>query len=401
MPSPLPSQSSLDSLISSSSDKDSPDEISSTLTTTQEESSTLVTPNPTSIEYDENDSENNTLKACDFEDFKKQIAEEYITSANDMSNVNDGTLKLNQPIDPSRINDSLKLYSDNIMSKSFHGIENNRQYSLQKSGSATLRSHIISEDDTSWSELSSSALNRSKSGPNCFGSNNIFMEFDNGTLKPSTLKKNEVESINIKMNCYEKDDYDGLNDINNKKNGALNNYEDDSSTGIDDDVVLRRPKKPGSTAIKRRSGNRRSRTKIKRRCSINGHFYNRETSFFTPPHGSQMSVWVSSMVSTQDVVNLLLEKYKVESRAENFTIFIIRDNGEQRRLREDDYPLIVRIMLGPHEDVAKLFLVDAQDTPEISSDVAQFLNLSIPECRSILDRYSNEEDRELARIKEK
>lgn len=104
---------------------------------------------------------------------------------------------------------------------------------------------------------------------------------------------------------------------------------------------------------------------MKRRCSINGHFYNRETSFFTPPHGSQMSIWVTSLVSTQETVNLLLEKYKVDSRPENFALFIIRDNGEQHRIKDDEYPLLVRIMLGPHEDVARLFLTDAHNTSEI------------------------------------
>lgn len=78
-----------------------------------------------------------------------------------------------------------------------------------------------------------------------------------------------------------------------------------------------------------------------------------------------MSVWITSLVNTQEVVNLLLEKYKVDSKPDNFALFIIRDNGEQRRLREDEYPLVVRVMLGPHEDVAKLYLVDAQYTPEI------------------------------------
>lgn len=78
-----------------------------------------------------------------------------------------------------------------------------------------------------------------------------------------------------------------------------------------------------------------------------------------------MSVWVTSLVSTVEVVNLLLEKYKVDSRPENFALFIIRDNGEQRRLKDDEYPLLVRIMLGPHEDVARLFLTDAYNTTEI------------------------------------
>lgn len=93
------------------------------------------------------------------------------------------------------------------------------------------------------------------------------------------------------------------------------------------DEVIRRPPKTGSTAIKRRPGKRLSRSKIKRRCSINGHFYNRETSFFTPPHGSQMSVWITSLVSTQEVVNLILEKYKVDSDVNHFSLFVVRDNG--------------------------------------------------------------------------
>lgn len=78
-----------------------------------------------------------------------------------------------------------------------------------------------------------------------------------------------------------------------------------------------------------------------------------------------MSVWITSLVTTQEVINLLLEKYKVDSPAENFSLFIIRDNGEQKRLKDTEYPLINRIMLGPHEDVAKLYLVDGRRTDEI------------------------------------
>ncbi|XP_059488784.1 ras association domain-containing protein 4 [Neocloeon triangulifer] len=157
----------------------------------------------------------------------------------------------------------------------------------------------------------------------------------------------------------------------------------------------------GSTAIRRRSGQRRSRTKIKRRCSINGHFYNRETSFFLPPRGSQMSVWVSSLVNTFEVINLILEKYRVDSNPHNFALFVVHDNGEQKRLRDDDYPLVCRVMLGPHEDVAKLFLMDASSTQEISNEVAQFLNFSTAECNAILERYNQEEDNEMKKIKAK
>lgn len=187
------------------------------------------------------------------------------------------------------------------------------------------------------------------------------------------------------------------------------------------DVVIRRPVKTGSTAIRRRTGKRLSRSKVKRRCSINGHFYDRETSFFTPPHGCQTSVWVTSLVNTQEVINLMLEKYKVDSDGSNFALFVIRDNGgeyrnsnsyrycyffvfflsEQRRLKDDEYPLLARVLLGPHEDVAKLFLMDSHSTSEVSSEVAQFLNLSLAECRAILNQYYSQEEREVARLREK
>ena len=36
-----------------------------------------------------------------------------------------------------------------------------------------------------------------------------------------------------------------------------------------------------------------------------------------------------------------------------------------------------------------------------SPEVAQFVNLSIPECRAIIERYYEEEEREMFRIREK
>lgn len=104
-------------------------------------------------------------------------------------------------------------------------------------------------------------------------------------------------------------------------------------------------------------------------------------------------------------------------------MYVMRDSGEQRRLKDDDYPLLVRILLGPHEDVARIFLMDTQTTSEIrylylfnnrstvvlkivliffrSCEMAQFINLSVLECKSILDRYEEERQREENRIREK
>ncbi|CAH1988530.1 unnamed protein product [Acanthoscelides obtectus] len=152
---------------------------------------------------------------------------------------------------------------------------------------SSMESSFTSQDDT-WSTCSNH-LNRSMSGPDCL--------------------------------CRVRDPHSPEFDSVSVTSTDISTYSEQN-----EEVVLRRPHR-GSTAIKRRPGKRLSRTKVKRRCSINGHFYDRETSFFTPPYGSQMSVWVTSLVSTGEVINLILEKYKVESDQQNFALFVIRDNG--------------------------------------------------------------------------
>jgi hypothetical protein len=80
--------------------------------------------------------------------------------------------------------------------------------------------------------------------------------------------------------------------------------------------------------LRRRHGRRMIRSKVKRRKSmINGHCYDVSTSTFTPPRGCVASVWVTSLVTATEVVNMLLEKYKVLSPAENFGLYAIWDHG--------------------------------------------------------------------------
>uniref|UniRef100_A0A8C9S0U3 Ras association domain family member 4a n=1 Tax=Scleropages formosus TaxID=113540 RepID=A0A8C9S0U3_SCLFO len=47
------------------------------------------------------------------------------------------------------------------------------------------------------------------------------------------------------------------------------------------------------------------------RFSINGHFYNHKTSVFTPAYGSVTNVRVNSTMTTQQVLQLLLNKFRV------------------------------------------------------------------------------------------
>lgn len=156
-----------------------------------------------------------------------------------------------------------------------------------------------------------------------------------------------------------------------------------------------------NVALRQHAGRKVAGNKLKRRCSINGHFYNRETSIFTPSHGIMTSVWVTSLVTPPEVINMLLEKFKVQNRATDFSLFVVRDTGEQRQILDSEYPLLVRVMLGPSEDVAKVFIMENKKCVEISDEVAQFLNLSDVELQAFIVKYKEEEEREESKIREK
>ncbi|XP_012579541.1 PREDICTED: ras association domain-containing protein 6 [Condylura cristata] len=136
------------------------------------------------------------------------------------------------------------------------------------------------------------------------------------------------------------------------------------------------------------------------RASINGHFYNHETSIFTPVFGSETKVRVNSNMNTEEVIKQLLKKFKIENSAQDFALYIIFATGEQKRLKKTDIPLLHRLIQGPSKVNAQIFLMD-KDTEEISSDVAQYINFHFSLLESILQRLNEEERREIQRTKSK
>jgi len=130
----------------------------------------------------------------------------------------------------------------------------------------------------------------------------------------------------------------------------------------------------GPRALRRRPGRRLTRQqKLARRSSINGHWYDRETCVFTPPKHSAMSVYTSSLATHTDVLAALLSKYKIEAEPGGYALYLVNETGERRVLTELEFPLLLRVKAGPHEDVAKIYLMDKQRTEEIPHQVAAFL----------------------------
>merc|ERR1719270_151628 len=83
----------------------------------------------------------------------------------------------------------------------------------------------------------------------------------------------------------------------------------------------------GPRALRRRHGKKMDRSKLRRRSSINGHWYDRDTSVFTPPKGSSMTAFVTSVLPAQEVIKLMLEKYKVESEPSQFALYVVKETG--------------------------------------------------------------------------
>ncbi|OWK03230.1 RASSF2 [Cervus elaphus hippelaphus] len=165
----------------------------------------------------------------------------------------------------------------------------------------------------------------------------------------------------------------------------------------------------------RRRGNVRTpsdQRRIRRhRFSINGHFYNHNTSVFTPAYGSITNVRINSTMTTPQVLKLLLNKFKasslcwlsqtIENSAEEFALYVVHTSGEKQKLKNTDYPLIARILQGPCEQVSKVFLMEKDQVEEVTYDVAQYIKFEMPVLKSFIQKLQEEEDREVKKLMRK
>ncbi|KAJ8347168.1 hypothetical protein SKAU_G00285690 [Synaphobranchus kaupii] len=133
------------------------------------------------------------------------------------------------------------------------------------------------------------------------------------------------------------------------------------------------------------------------RFSINGHFYNYKTSIFTPSFGTPTSVRIDSKMTTHEVIEQLLQKFKIENDPHEFALYCVHQSGERKKLSASDLPLWERVLHGPSESIMKIFLMD-RDEQEVSNDVAQYLNLELPILEGIILRMKDEENKEIQRI---
>ncbi|XP_071508289.1 ras association domain-containing protein 2-like [Diadema antillarum] len=138
----------------------------------------------------------------------------------------------------------------------------------------------------------------------------------------------------------------------------------------------------------------------RRTMSFSGHMYNTKTRIFRPRYGTPSTIRVASTQSTEEVIQLLLNKFAVENPPEEFSLFSVSISGGTQELKVRDFPLIRRIQLGPDENIAKIFVMDRQ-TSQVSQEVAQYVNLSFPVLEAILRKYKEEEENAIMDIKKR
>ena len=70
-------------------------------------------------------------------------------------------------------------------------------------------------------------------------------------------------------------------------------------------------------------------------------------------------------------INLL---FQVEKDPSEFGLCVIYDCGFKEPCKEDAYPLHQRLKLGPNEDIAKVYIMEASECQdiEVSSEVCHF-----------------------------
>uniref|UniRef100_A0A8C9ZZI2 Ras association domain family member 4a n=1 Tax=Sander lucioperca TaxID=283035 RepID=A0A8C9ZZI2_SANLU len=187
----------------------------------------------------------------------------------------------------------------------------------------------------------------------------------------------------------------------------LNRYDNADMGGQEDEdspQLLRTRSDASFMRVQRRSKTHTARDLQRlrtHRFSINGHFYNHKTSVFTPAYGSVTNVRVNSSMTTEQVLNLLLHKFRVENKSEEFVLYMVHESGEKTRLRDGEYPLVARVLYGPCEKISKILITEADLGEEVTYDVAQYIKFEIPVLDSFVEKLKEEEEREINKLTKK
>ncbi|XP_028404862.1 ras association domain-containing protein 2-like isoform X2 [Dendronephthya gigantea] len=126
-----------------------------------------------------------------------------------------------------------------------------------------------------------------------------------------------------------------------------------------------------------------------------------EPTRFIPPYGFQTTLRLTSKIPTPDVVKMILTKFQIADPCDKFSLFIKYENGEIKRLNNEDAPLMIRLRLGPAEDLAKIYIMEDTEENTIRREVAQYIHFATPVLQAFIVKFDEEEEREMKKIKDR
>lgn len=172
-----------------------------------------------------------------------------------------------------------------------------------------------------------------------------------------------------------------------------------SSLEPEDGVDGSMPSKPLMRGTRKRSASFRRISRIKKK-EERGHDSKRQ---FTPPYGTPTNLRIHSAIKTKDVIIMLLAKFKVENDPSDFGLCVVHDSGFKEPCKEDSHPLQQRLKLGPNEDIAKIFIMEASECQdiEVSSEIQDYIKFSLHELEIFCKKFQEEQNKEEEKIKKR
>ncbi|XP_035387558.1 ras association domain-containing protein 4a [Electrophorus electricus] len=106
-------------------------------------------------------------------------------------------------------------------------------------------------------------------------------------------------------------------------------------------------------------------------------------------------------MTAKQVVSLLLNKFLVENKTDEFALYVVHESGERTKFKDTEYPLVSRVLHGPCEKIAKIFILERDLGEEVTYDVAQYIKFEMSVLDSFVKRLKEEEEREILKLTRK
>ncbi|KAI6656374.1 Ras association domain-containing protein 2-like isoform X1 [Oopsacas minuta] len=131
--------------------------------------------------------------------------------------------------------------------------------------------------------------------------------------------------------------------------------------------------------------------------------FNCQSELFTPDETIITNVFTTGVAKSHEVLTQIFKKYQIADSSSEFILCVSYDNGGIRILERDDYPLQIRVNLGPTDGYGRISIMHCEDDKDtrLSFQAAQYACLSLPQLEMCLHDIECEEQELIQMLREK